>query len=413
MVLDSMRENRIRSIGLVVIMVISLVAIPMAGTGALAESPAPSSIETTNSTNTETGTSELNDSAESEVRAESTEAVLDITEEYEDVRTEWLNPAHFDDRADESMEEALEYDIATGTLEGLAETFFEAVSAVAGALFTVMDLLERAAHYFASVTSADVADMLRNDVDTNHDIRDALEELEDNDDAIAAASTTHEQEELYEERQDIIEQLYVDITEYAGPVHEESTTRDLLDDDGTHGYSGVRTSLELLRLLLIADYAASESWLENEQVEAHPGAAQHVRMPNHRADEYQIDAVYHSTLEHEDDYVVYEIGVPEDYQDSDSILDLRIGSPVNEDDDDTDDQPLDGIEAVLVDSEPTDPLAVASEYEVERDINRLRVQIDDPDETYYLVVRSDDQIGPFHVRSTSVPRFGILACFGG
>ncbi|WP_158598844.1 MULTISPECIES: PKD domain-containing protein [unclassified Halorubrum] len=222
--------------------------------------------------------------------------------------------------------------------------------------------------------------------DSYDNLRENLAKLERNSIAYKQAKqrgNAAEVEQLLRERETLLQETYLLLPTYLQDVHADVVSNAAGIED-PQAYQQIRSDVESLRLLVKLDYEETTDRLYGAPDESLP---RDTSMPTHGWTAFGNAQVY-DTMDHADDYVVFELDAAPNGTTADELnIDVTGANAA-------------AFETALVTERPDTPrLTTGRELSV-ADTETLSASIEDPAATTYLVVRAGDSLGPLKLSAS-------------
>ncbi|AXG05986.1 PKD domain-containing protein [Haloplanus rubicundus] len=326
---------------------------------------------------------------------------------YRTYRTRALSATWWNERATRNADEAaavirdqlrIETQVKsslTGTLAEYADTLLRSALHLSGVstLLTTLTTLLNASDFLGSLGPAiqqkAVAIHVDPGTESYHQLRSHLDELEQNTEAYKAAVAREDaaaQRELLRERERLIRETYVLLPSYLDDVHRDVVGNAAGMED-PRAYSAIRSNVESLRMQLLGDYKLTTQRLYGASKTDLP---KETPMPTHGWVAFGNAKVY-DTMDYRDDYVVLRLDASRAVQAGEDVTLTVEGANVS------------NMEAVVRADRPDRPRTATGRQFDDGGVRRS-IQLSDPEETMYVVVRADGGLGPLNVLASSSAR---------
>jgi outer membrane protein assembly factor BamB len=319
--------------------------------------------------------------------------VEDIAGTYAGMREEGLNPGWWQtEAADEAAEalSALAPTFGDAAMESLTSTLETFAGAGSGSLATsLVTLLDQLVGILTALDTAGTGTAVQST--PLSEIREQLLLLADDTEALLETTDSEERDELFSNRRTHMEDLYDALPTYLRSVYDTSRA------PGTNfgDYVAVRRVVEQLRLVLVADYAATRSWLDGDPENIALSVGEPLGYDGFDGETYS-KAV--DSMDVPADYGLLELDVPEEFDGYNLIVEVRASERSLDD----------GLTAALFADRP-EPTAPSGGTALDRQgPERLEANWKNRGTgDYYLLVEAGGSLGPYEV--TARLREGPLA----
>jgi hypothetical protein len=326
---------------------------------------------------------------------------------YRTYRTRALSATWWNERATRNADEAasvirdqlrIETQVEstlTGKIAQYADTLLKSALHLSGVstLLTTLTTLLNAGDFLGSLGPAiqqkAVAIHVDPGTESYHQLRSHLDELEQNTEAYKAAVAREDaaaQRELLREREQLIRETYVLLPSYLDDVHRDVVGNAAGMED-PRAYSAIRSNVESLRMQLLGDYRVTTQRLYGA---AKTDLPRETPMPTHGWVAFGNAKVY-DTMDYADDYVVLRLDASRAVQAGEDVTLTVEGANVS------------NMEAVVRADRPDRPRTATGRQFDDGGVRRS-IQLSDPDETMYVVVKADGGLGPLNVLASSSAR---------
>ncbi|MDZ5812016.1 PKD domain-containing protein, partial [Halorubrum sp. AD140] len=280
---------------------------------------------------------------------------------------------------DAAIDQAVSY--ADDTLQ--TTVGFSGIGTAVTALDVALKSDEFAGSYGTGIQKQAIAIHVDPGTDSYDELRANLDALERNTAELKRTDDEAKEDRLLEERQSLLRETYLLLPTYLNDVHGDVVGNAAGIED-PQAYQQIRSDVESLRLLVELDY---EETTEKRYGAANTSLPRETSMPTHGWTAFG-DANVYDTMDHGDDYAVFELDAAAGTDDADAI-DVTVAGANAAD-----------LETVVLSDRPDDPRTVEGRELSEGGEERLTDTIDDPADTTYVVVRAGGSRGPLKLTAS-------------